>query len=58
MYWIKACETGPGSRVELAWSENGLIGMRNSALPTEVAWFTRDEWRDFINQAKQEDFDI
>lgn len=58
LYWIKASDCESGSCVELAWSPDHLIGVRNSNVPAEVVWFSKEEWRTFIEAAKREEFDV
>lgn len=60
MQWIKSSKCEQGACVEVAWGEGPeeVIGVRNSAIPGETVWFTRDEWVAFIAGAHEGEFDL
>lgn len=56
MGWVaaKGCESL--ACVEVT-AEYGNIGVRNSKVPSEIAWFDAEEWEVFTNGVKAGDFD-
>jgi Domain of unknown function (DUF397) len=47
--------------VEVSWAGSGeilTVGVRNSRIPGEVVWFTREEWEAFVAGAKDGEFDL
>jgi len=60
MNWIKPTGCSAGECVEVAFdprSEAEHVGVRNSHMPADVIWFSRDEWATFIAAIKDGQFD-
>lgn len=55
--WRKSTKCESSACAETAL-RHGYVGVRNTKVPEEVAWFTPDEWRAFIEGAKAGEFDV
>lgn len=60
MSWVKSSQCDNGACVEVAFDgrdpEYG-VALRNSKLPGEVVWFSRDEWAAFLAGTRNGEFD-
>lgn len=57
MKWIKAEGCDGGTCVEVSF-DGELVAVRNSQIPGEIVWFTRDEWEAFLAGAKLGEFNL
>lgn len=58
MNWIKPAKcTDQDSCVEIAFTKE-LVAVRNSDVPAEIIWFTRDEWDAFLAGARLGEFNL
>jgi Domain of unknown function (DUF397) len=60
MNWTKSTKCEFGTCVEIGFTSDPspMVAVRNSEMPTEVAWFTTDEWQAFLAGAKLGEFDL
>lgn len=56
MNWAKPSERYDGSCAEVFTDPTGEVGVRNSEVPGEVVWFTRDQWHDFVAAVRAGEF--
>lgn len=56
MSWTKSTKCEFGSCVEVSFNGE-WVGVRNSQLPLEEAWFTHAEWDAFLAGVKEGEFD-
>lgn len=57
MNWVKPGGCEQGSCVEVSYGKE-LVAVRNSEIPGEVIWFTREEWNAFLAGARLGEFDL
>lgn len=57
MNWTRSSECEGGSCLEVTFDSDESVAVRNSKIPGEVVWFTRDEWVAFVAGVKAGEFD-
>lgn len=57
MNWIKSDKCYAGECVEVAFTKE-LVAVRSSKVPSEIVWFTKDEWEAFLAGAKLGQFNL
>lgn len=57
MEWIRPSRCEQGSCVEVAFGKE-IVAVRNSEIPGEIIWFTRQEWEAFLAGTKIGEFNL
>ncbi len=65
MNWIKPHDCEGEACIEVSFvpsmrldEDGGLVAVRNSKIPGEIIWFTRDEWEAFLAGVNLGEFNL